>query len=217
MRRGAERPHTLLRHSNQLYRPAMAVSPEAATRPFNGHLIPAGIEHKIDGGGGTVATGTHTTPDSPGHISRVQCGLNGMFNSHFLRSADRPHNLSGPSLQVPHEGGGLKLPERWEWAPLTPSYDWTKRGRFPGSTLAASDRLVWLLSSRGFRRKAMHHCVKQVPHRLRPKNGLPDNNMLPTCCYQVKGPVTRSEPTTRTRTNASWVKPPLLSSLQGRQ
>ena len=90
MRRGAERPHTLLRHSNQLYRPAMAVSPEAATRPFNGHLIPAGIEHKIDGGGGTVATGTHTTPDSPGHISRVQCGLNGMSNSHFLRSADRP-------------------------------------------------------------------------------------------------------------------------------
>ena len=45
--------------------------------------------NKIDGGG-TVATGTHTTPDSPGHISRVQCGLNGMFNSHFLRSADRP-------------------------------------------------------------------------------------------------------------------------------
>ena len=70
--------------------PFRAEPPEATTRPFNGHLIPAGIEHKIDGGGGTVATGTHTTPDSPGHISRVQCGLNGMFNSHFLRSADRP-------------------------------------------------------------------------------------------------------------------------------
>ena len=90
MGRVAERPYPLLHHSQRLYRPAMAVSPEAATRPFNGHLIPAGIEHKIDGGGGTVATGTHTTPDSPGHISRVQCGLNGMFNSQFLRSADRP-------------------------------------------------------------------------------------------------------------------------------
>ena len=112
MRRGAEHPHTLLRQGNQLYRPAMAVSPEAATRPFNGHLTPAGVKHKIERGGGTVATGTHTTPDSPGHISRVQCGLNGMFNTQFLRSADRPHNLSGPSLQVPHEGGGLKLPER---------------------------------------------------------------------------------------------------------
>ena len=61
MRRGAERPHTLLRHSNQLYRPAMAVSPEAATRPFNGHLTPAGVGHKIEGGGGTVATGTQHT------------------------------------------------------------------------------------------------------------------------------------------------------------
>ena len=63
MRRGAKRPYTLLRHSIRLYRPAMAVSPEAATHPFNGHLIPLGIGHKIDGGGGTVATGTHTTPD----------------------------------------------------------------------------------------------------------------------------------------------------------
>ena len=90
MARVARRPYPLLHHSLRLYCPAMAVPPVAAILPVNGHLTPAGVEHKIDRGGGTVATGTHTTPDSPGHISRVQCGLNGMFNSHFLRSADRP-------------------------------------------------------------------------------------------------------------------------------
>ena len=48
-------------------------------------------------------------------------------------------------------------------------------------------------------------------------HGLPDDNMLPTCCRRVKSPLTRSEPTTRTGLNAPWVKPPLLSFLQGRQ
>ena len=52
---------------------------------------------------------------------------------------------------------------------------------------------------------------------IRGVNGLPDDNMLPTCCHRVKGPLTRSDPTTRTGLHATWVKPPLLSSLQGRQ
>ena len=52
---------------------------------------------------------------------------------------------------------------------------------------------------------------------IRGVSGLPDDNMLPTCCRRVKGPLTRSEPTTRTGLNAPWVKPPLLSFLQGRQ
>ena len=64
MGRVAERPYSLLHHSNRLYRLAMAVPPVAAILPVNGHLTPAGVKHKKEGGGGgTVATGTHTTPD----------------------------------------------------------------------------------------------------------------------------------------------------------
>ena len=60
--------------------------------------------NKIEGEEEPSRTGIipHRTPMS-------SVGLSGMLNSHFLRSADRPLLPCRSTLQVPHEGGGLKL------------------------------------------------------------------------------------------------------------
>ena len=56
------------------------------------------------------------------------------------------------------------------------------------------------------------------PQAFRPSvSGLPIDCILPGCSRWVKGPLTRSAPTTRTGLHASWVRPPLLTFLQGRQ
>ena len=82
-------------------------------------------------------------------------------NSQFVRSADRPHNPSGPSLSSVTSDGGLSF-LKGGIRPPTPSYDWTK-GADPRRSPCNFRLHGWLLSLRVGVATRRQHLARMLP------------------------------------------------------
>ena len=83
-----------------------------------------------------------------------------MDDSHFIRSADRPPNRSGPSLSSITSDGGLSF-LNGGIRPPTPSYDWTK-GADPRHPHCGFRPLVRDFYSRGERTTRRQHAANML-------------------------------------------------------